>query len=37
MPGFDLLLANLLQPIVLAFVLGALAASSRASWNCPRR
>jgi hypothetical protein len=35
MPGFDLLLTNLLQPIVLAFVLGALAGFLRSELELP--
>lgn len=35
MPGFDLLFANLLQPIVLAFVLGALAGWLRSELELP--
>ena len=35
MPGSDLLLANLLQPIVLAFVLGALAGFVRSELELP--
>jgi uncharacterized protein len=34
-PGFDLLFANLLQPIVLAFVLGALAGLLRSELELP--
>lgn len=35
MPGFDLLFANLLQPIVLAFLLGALAGLLRSELELP--
>ena len=35
MPTFDLLLANLLQPIVLAFLLGALAGFVRSELELP--
>jgi hypothetical protein len=35
MPGFDLLLANLLQPIVLAFLLGAIAGFVRSELELP--
>ncbi len=35
MPGFDLLLSNLLQPIVLAFLLGALAGFVRSELELP--
>jgi hypothetical protein len=35
MPGLDLLLANLLQPIVLAFVLGAIAGFVRSELELP--
>ncbi len=35
MPGFDLLITNLLSPIVLAFALGPSRGSSARNWNCP--
>jgi hypothetical protein len=35
MPGFDLLLANLLQPIVLAFLLGAIAGFVKSELELP--
>ncbi|KJS73699.1 MAG: hypothetical protein JM57_04785 [Comamonadaceae bacterium BICA1-1] len=35
MPGFDLLIANLIQPIILAFVLGALAGFLRSELELP--
>lgn len=35
MPGFDLLIANLLSPIVLAFVLGAIAGAIRSELELP--
>lgn len=35
MPGFDLLLTNLLQPIVLAFLLGTLAGAVRSELELP--
>jgi hypothetical protein len=35
MPGFDLLLANLLSPLVLAFLLGAVAAAVRSELELP--
>ena len=35
MPGFDLLLSNLLQPIVLAFLLGAIAGFVRSELELP--
>jgi len=35
MPGFDLLIANLLQPIVLAFLLGAIAGFVRSELELP--
>jgi hypothetical protein len=35
MPGIDLLLSNLLQPIVLAFVLGAIAGFVRSELELP--
>ncbi|MEW5886022.1 MAG: sodium-dependent bicarbonate transport family permease [Pseudomonadota bacterium] len=35
MPGFDLLIANLIQPIILAFVLGAIAGFLRSELELP--
>ena len=35
MPGFDLLLTNLLQPIVLAFLLGTLAGAVKSELELP--
>jgi hypothetical protein len=35
MPGFDLLLTNLLSPIVLAFALGAVAGFIRSELELP--
>ena len=35
MPGFDLLIANLIQPIILAFILGAIAGFLRSELELP--
>ena len=35
MPGFDLLIANLIQPIILAFILGAIAGFFRSELELP--